>query len=269
MSAPTGWLSYDSVADTYERVAVPWFTALAKDLAAAVQPQPGERLLDVGTGTGLAASAVLDTEPTVTAVGVDPSPGMLAKVDGTRITRVAAMAPGLPFPSASFDAAIANLCVSHLPDPAAGVAEIAAVIRPGGRFGCTAWGTVDDDRPGCPRGDANRILEQIRAKLGLDLTPPVQAAPWEDWLKDPTNLHRLLTDAGFDPVEVSPHRSPWTFTIGEFLSGWGSEARYRRHAAGEARWRAYVDEASAALRDAVGERIEITNSVWIAVGRRR
>jgi SAM-dependent methyltransferase len=114
MPAPTGWLSYDSVADTYERVAVPWFTALARDLVAAVRAQPGERLLDIGTGTGLAAIAALTTEATVTAVGVDPSRGMLAKVDSARIARVSAMAPGLPFPPASFDAAIANLCVSHL-----------------------------------------------------------------------------------------------------------------------------------------------------------
>ena len=212
MSAPTGWLSYDSVADIYQRVAVPWFTALARDLAAAVRPHAGERLLDVGTGTGLAATAVLAIEPAVTVVGVDPSPGMLAKVDRTRIGPVAAMAPGLPFPPASFDAAIANLCVSHLPEPAAGIADISAAIRRGGRFGCTAWATAEDDRAGCARGDANRILEQTRAKLGFDMTPPTQAAPWEEWLKDPRpsplppHRRRTRPGGGIDaPVAVDLH----------------------------------------------------------------
>ena len=37
------WMSYDSVADTYQRVAVPWFTPMAHDLVSAVAPMPGEQ----------------------------------------------------------------------------------------------------------------------------------------------------------------------------------------------------------------------------------
>jgi hypothetical protein len=52
---PTGWRSYDEVAQTYENVAVPWFTPLARDLVAEVGLYAGARVLDVGTGTGLVA----------------------------------------------------------------------------------------------------------------------------------------------------------------------------------------------------------------------
>jgi SAM-dependent methyltransferase len=269
-AAPAGWLSYDSVADIYERVAVPWFTALVQDLVAAAGPQPTDRVLDVGTGTGLAARATRREHPAITVVGVDPSPAMLSTVPAdARVGRVVAMAPGLPFPPACFDVVLANLCVSHLRDPAVGLTDIARVTRAGGRFACTAWGDIDAvDGPGSPRAKANTVLEDTRAELGVDLTPPDRAAPWEEWFKDPDHLRAALTGAGFESIEISPHRSSWSFTIEEFLSGWGGDARYRRQAVGMHRWREYVNAASAALQNRVGDRIDITNVAWVAVGHR-
>jgi SAM-dependent methyltransferase len=265
-STTAGWLSYDSVADTYERVAVPWFTALANDLITTVDLRRGERVLDVGTGTALAARAALNAQPTVAVVGVDPSVGMLTKHPTKSFVPVAAMAPGLPFPSASFDAAIANLSVSHLPDHSAGVTDIARVLRPGGRFACTAWAAAEPDGPGNERAEADQIVDTVRNELGLNATPPAEAAPWEEWLKDPDRLHALFADAGFGPVHVTKHRSPWTLTIDEFMSGWGSRGRYLRATAGERRWRQYVEQASASLRDRFDDHIDITNVAWIALG---
>lgn len=42
MTRPAGWLSYDSLAETYRRVEVPWFTTLASGLVTAVAPNPGD-----------------------------------------------------------------------------------------------------------------------------------------------------------------------------------------------------------------------------------
>ena len=139
---PTGWRSYDSVAETYERVAVPSFEPMADDLVAALGAAPGDRVLDVGTGTGLVAAlagAALGSDGVV--IGLDPSVGMLRIArDDRGALAVAGMAPGLPFPERCFDVVVANLVLSHLPDLAAGLADLARVLRRGGRLGATAWG---------------------------------------------------------------------------------------------------------------------------------
>lgn len=268
-TTPTGWMSYDSVADTYERVAVPWFAALADDLIEAAQLRSGERVLDVGTGTGLAARAARNSEAALWIVGVDPSSAMLSKVPtGTLSAGVGAIAPGLPFAAASFDAVVANLALSHFADHAGGVRDIARVLRPGGRFACTAWRAAEPDGAGNVRAEADQIVADVRAAHGLDLTPPDNAVPWEQWLKEPDNVRALLGGAGLNPVDIATHRSSWPFAIDEFLSGWGANSRYIRHAAGADRWRSFVDDAAAELHKRFGDRIEIISVAWIAVGHK-
>ncbi|MEV0295074.1 methyltransferase domain-containing protein [Nocardia sp. NPDC050710] len=100
----------------------------------------GERALDIGSGTG---SEVLEfaerVGPDGDAVGVDPNPAMLAVA---RERAAAADSPArflegtayrLPFPDHSFDAVRCERVYQHLDDPAAATAEIARVLRPGGR----------------------------------------------------------------------------------------------------------------------------------------
>ena len=58
----------------------------------------------------------------------------------------------------------------------------------------------------------------------------------------------------------------WTFTIEDFLAGWGSQARYMRHVAGENRWKEFCDRAAAALHHRFGPTIRSVSHAWIAVG---
>jgi ubiquinone/menaquinone biosynthesis C-methylase UbiE len=147
---PMGWLSYDSGAETYERVAVPGFEPVALDLVAAVEISKAGSVLDVGAGTGRTAglaSAAVGSHGVV--IGVDPSTAMLNLARARRrIIAVAAMAPGLPFPDASFDAVVANLVISHLPDLDKGLADMVRVLRPGG----PPWRDRLSSRSGRSRG---------------------------------------------------------------------------------------------------------------------
>jgi len=268
---PTDWRCYDSVAETYERVAVPRFEPMAHDLLAALRPRPGERVLDVGTGTGLVAGlAVSAVGLAGIVVGVDPSERMLRIARARRgICTAAGAAPGLPFRGASFDAVTANLVVSHFPDLATGLADLVRVLRPGARLAMTAWGPdLTDDEQGA---EAYAVVTSVRESCGLPGETPVKGAPSEEQLRSRDNLQRLLADAGLHNLQLELHTYRYTRGVDEYLAGWGwgGLGRYLRWDAGKQRWDDFIDRAGAALRDEVGETVASVNQAWTATGTAR
>jgi SAM-dependent methyltransferase len=266
------WMSYDTVAGVYHRVAVPWFTPMAHDLIDAVAPVPGEKVLDLGTGTGLVAKlASVAVAPDGWVVGVDPSTEMLARGDPTRsVTAVAGVAPGLPFADAVFDVVVANLVLSHFPDLHAGLEEVVRVMHQGSRLGCTAWASPVRAAPGNEWPEADEIVAAAKRQCGLDLPPPTEeAVPFEDQLRDRDQLVGVLADARVVDLTAELHRYQHSFAVAEFLSGWGSQSRYLRQVAGEQRWQNFVRSAAESLHDRFGDTISCVNEAWIVVGRTR
>src|SRR5215471_8106007 len=100
------WRSYDSAAQTHERIAVPYvFLRPAQDLVGALQLAPGARVLDAGAGTGVAARiAAKVAGPDGAVVALDPASEMLRVGRGHGLDiAVCGQAQHLPFPDASFD----------------------------------------------------------------------------------------------------------------------------------------------------------------------
>jgi ubiquinone/menaquinone biosynthesis C-methylase UbiE len=125
-----------------------FYDSVAADVAAAAPT--GGRVLDVGCGPGHLANR-LARDHGLEVTGLDLDPMMIERACANAIqTVVAELRPtfvvggvaALPFPEGSFDLVVSTLSMHHWADATAGLAEIARVLRPGGR--ALVW----DIRPG-------------------------------------------------------------------------------------------------------------------------
>ena len=144
-----------------------WRAAMVK----AVDPQPGQRILDVATGTGMVAQALARRGAVVTAL--DQSEAMLGVARSRQlkgVTFVQGEAERLPFEDASFDALTFTYLLRYVDDPQATLCELARVIAPGGRIGMVEFGV-----PGDP---ALRQLWRAHTRAGLPLIGRVISPAW-------------------------------------------------------------------------------------------
>jgi len=148
---PGGILIGDAVSyDALSRLLLgPLFGRIAADVAT-VAPD-GTRLLEVGCGPGQ-LSIRLARQHGLEVTGLDLDPAMISRAranahragngQGRRPSFLVGDVAALAFPDRSFDLVISTLSMHHWADPAAGLAEIGRVLRPGGR--ALVW----DFRPG-------------------------------------------------------------------------------------------------------------------------
>lgn len=101
---------------------------------AALEPKPGQRILDLAAGTGTSSMPLHDAGALV--VACDLSPGMMREGKRLRpqLRFVAGDAARLPFPAGVFDAVTISFGLRNLTDPAAGLRELARVTKSGGRL---------------------------------------------------------------------------------------------------------------------------------------
>jgi SAM-dependent methyltransferase len=178
---------------------------IAHLLLAEARPQPGERVLDIGCGTGATAipfAAAVGAGGHVT--GVDISEPMLgqarqniAKSAAGNITLVKADAQVHRFPPGSFDLLISRFGVMFFADPAAAFTNLLAGLRQGGRLCMAVWASMADN------AHWKIPFEIAVAHLGQ----PAPADPREPGpmaFRDPAYLGEILTKAGFSAVDIAP-----------------------------------------------------------------
>lgn len=170
---------------TYERTAEALLPA-ARALVERAAPGPGERVVDVGCGTG--SAALLAAERGARVTGVDPAPRLLEVARAAAAERrldaefVAGEAAALPLEDGAADTVLSNFGVIFAPDARAAGAELMRVTAPGGRIALTAWlpgGTVAaavrlarqaSGPPGGGRGPfAWHERDALAGLLGLDV----------------------------------------------------------------------------------------------------
>jgi ubiquinone/menaquinone biosynthesis C-methylase UbiE len=127
--------------ENYERYFVPAIGApLARDLLGVAALRPGERVLDVGCGTGIVARLASEqVGSTGSVTGVDVNPGMVAVARSTTpanrsIKWREASAEDMPLPDESFDVVLCQLSLQFMADRLGALQEMRRVLVPGGRL---------------------------------------------------------------------------------------------------------------------------------------
>jgi SAM-dependent methyltransferase len=132
-----------SLGDNYERYIGRWSRLVARQFVTWLALPPAQRWLDVGCGTGALTQAILKDCAPASVTGIDPSAGFIAlaheQVNDTRASFQSGAAQALPIASASVDAVVSGLVLNFTPDPAASLAEMARVTRPGGTVAAYVW----------------------------------------------------------------------------------------------------------------------------------
>jgi ubiquinone/menaquinone biosynthesis C-methylase UbiE len=127
----------------YERFMGRWSRLLAPAFIAFAGVKNGDRILDVGTGTGSLAATLEATMPASEIVGVDPSEGFISyaqrNAKSSRARFEVGDAQALKFGDASFDAALALLVMNFIPDQQRAATEMRRVTRPQGIVSACVW----------------------------------------------------------------------------------------------------------------------------------
>lgn len=187
--------------ENYERYFVP---AIGRPLADALVDiaavRPGQRVLDVACGTGIAARVAAGRVGHDGSVaGADINPGMLAVARSTPagampISWHEAAADALPFPDGAFDLVLCQLGLQFFPDRLGALRDMRRVLAPSGRALVLVPG---------PAPEIFTILEEA---LASHLTPEVAAFVQVVFsLHDPDELRGLMADAGFRRPDARAH----------------------------------------------------------------
>ncbi|MFD7707378.1 class I SAM-dependent methyltransferase [Streptomyces sp. NPDC059785] len=229
---------FDRIAENFATSEVHRSSPTMEALHETLGPQTGSAVCDVACGAGHLALSFADDLP-ARLVAVDPAPNMLASVRrlaaerGVHVETAEAYAEQLPYADASFDLVVSRLAPHHFRDIRAAAAEMARLLRPGGRLA-----VIDLEGHEDPETDAlNHELELLH-----DPTH-VRSYTLDEWVG-------FLQGAGLN-VPVARGRQAESRT-GVPVRRWCEIASSGAEA--EAAIRRRLDRAPAARREALGIR---------------
>lgn len=251
---------------SYEPYVGRWSRLVAREFVRWLAVPPGERWLEVGCGTGALTATLAELTGPAAVTATDRSGGYVRFAHGQlrdpRVHFVVAEAACLPARSGTMDAAVAGLVLNFLPDPAAGLAEMARVVRPGGTAATYVWDYAGRMELMRYFWDAAVELDPTAAELDEGRRFP---------LCEPGALAALWEAGGLVQVESRAIEVATPFLdFGDywrpFLGGQGPAPGYAM-SLGEERRTALRERLRERLPAGPGGRIELVARAWAVRGR--
>lgn len=252
--------------DAYERYMGRWSRCVAPLFTAWVGAPPMSRWADIGCGTGVLTSAILDRCEPARVVGIDSSESFLKaaqdRVSDPRVSFKSGDAQALPEADGGFDIAVSGLVLNFVADKRAMIGEMARIVRPGGLVALYVWDYAGHMQVMRHFFDAAGALDPKAREFDDGIKAPIcRPGPLGDALREAglldVSVRAIDITAAFDDFD-----DYWT----PFLGGTGSAPKYCVSLSEDARER---------LREAVRGRLpvgpdgEILLAVraWAARGR--
>jgi ubiquinone/menaquinone biosynthesis C-methylase UbiE len=191
------------VAEGYEVTMGRWSRQLAPLFLEFVGVRDGERVLDVGCGTGALSSTLASMTRAAKIVGIDPSAAFIqaarSQIADPRVAIELGDAQNLSYADASFDRCLALLIVNFIPDAPKAAKEMRRVTKSGGVVATTMWD-----------GSRANELQNCLWNAAMAIDPTVKGRP--ALYGSAESLSSLLTGAGLTDIEVTDLTMPCQFS---------------------------------------------------------
>ena len=182
-----------------------------------LEPQPGERILDVGCGTGIFTIDVLKSGAWVT--GIDLSAAMLARAvtrGGDQFAGLCADMCHLPLSDNSFDRVFSMTAIEFVADAATAIAELNRVVKPGGRVVLTSLNSLSpwaEQRRHKAATEGHSLFEQAHFRSPAEMRSLIPAPS-----QSQTAIHFLKQDPVDKISEIEQQGMEQKLETGAFLA---------------------------------------------------
>ena len=259
-----------SVPAAYDRFMRPQlFEPWARVLTAAAKLGPGQRVLDVASGTGVVAHAAAHivgpggavTASDISAAMLDVNRSRARPESSAPIDFVECSATSLPFPAANFDAVLCQHSIQFIPDRVAAIAEMRRVLVSGGVAAVSVW------RKGIPHGLFSPVVETLAA-AGLP-EPFPDAYQWSTHCMSEDELRDTFSSAGFANVTIDARSitAVWSDAATATAAVQGMPYGPLLASLPKQQRDAILDEIAARLGHAADGRVHCETSALVAVSR--
>jgi ubiquinone/menaquinone biosynthesis C-methylase UbiE len=208
MSAKNNQPDWDKIAEKFD-IFLPQLAPVGEALLEVLAVRPGDKVLDIASGTGEPALTLARRQPHAQITGIDAAEGMVRvaqrKVTMGRLQNVAFRAipaERLAFADAEFDKVLCRFGVMLFEDPLQACREMHRVLKPGGGFALAVWSTPET------MTTLNWAVQAFKDRVPDEHQPPMAKVTS---LGRPGVLDEMLSRAGFAEFRVAPRRFDYQY----------------------------------------------------------